>query len=254
MISRLLLVLLVTVLWTPFVQGRPSTEDSPEPVRLTDIDVPDAPTAGTVGYFRARISPETTRPVNYFWDLGDGTLSIGTLVSHAYAAAGTYTLTVVARNEAGGDTLQASVTVDVPPPDASASPPVAAEASSPEATPDASSTSDTASRPPRVTVPRSAIFGPGGVAVDTGGHTWVVQSDLWSERAHDRMLVYRLHGFRADVYVDTSGRGSPARRIVIGQFKSRAEARVARRWLPADATSPWLLTLDGAPVFSDRTD
>jgi len=82
----------------------------------------------------------------------------------------------------------------------------------------------------------------------------VVRSDLWRERAHDRMRVYRLRGFRADVCVDTSGWGSPAHRVVVGQFKTRAEAEVARRWLPADATSPWLLTLDGAPVVSDRTD
>ena len=140
--------------------------------------------------------------------------------------------------------------VCVPPPEA----PEPAKARRSDAAADPPPTAPSASRPPRVTVSRTAIFGAGGVAVGQGGYTWVVQSDLWDARARDRMLVYRLRGFRSDVYVDTSGRGSPAYRIVIGQFKTRAAAQVARRWLPADATAPWLLNLDDAPVFSVRQE
>lgn len=158
------------------------------------------------------------------------------------------------RNNVGADTLRASVTVDVPPPEAPEPVPVTAKARRSDEATDPPPTVTSASRPPHVTVSRAAIFGAGGVAVEQGGYTWVVQSDLWDARARDRMLVYRLRGFRSDVYVDTSGRGSPAYRIVIGQFKTRAEAQVARRWLPADATAPWLLTLDGAPVFSAREE
>ena len=38
--------------------------------------------------------PECTKYVNYFWDFGDGTTSIGQFPNHIYAAAGVYTVTL----------------------------------------------------------------------------------------------------------------------------------------------------------------
>jgi hypothetical protein len=80
---------------------------------------------------------------------------------------------------------------------------------------------------------------------DAGGFTWVLRTDLWAERAQDLMLHHRLRGLRADVVVDTTGLGSPAYRVVAGQFATPDEALAARAWLPDEAPYPWLLELPG---------
>jgi hypothetical protein len=80
---------------------------------------------------------------------------------------------------------------------------------------------------------------------DAGGFTWVLRTDLWAERAQDLMLYHRLRGLRADVVVDTTGPGSPAYRVVAGQFATPDEAFAARAWLPDEASHSWLLELPG---------
>ena len=189
-----------------------------------------------MGHFRARVSDRSARPVNYLWDLGDGTLSVGALVSYAYATPGVYTVVVVARNAAGRDTLKVPVYVE----EASVQVGLVEAVSDNEGAAPAGPASDEiqAADPPRrlgVTVPRKALYGGGGMVAETGGYTWVVATDLWAERARARMLRYRLRGFRADVYVDTGGWGSPAHRVVLGQFTTRTEALAARPWLPEEA-------------------
>ena len=74
----------------------------------------NGPTTGDVGQtltFDGSASTAGSNPiVQYNWDLGDGTQASGTAVSHAYGAAGTYTvqLTVV---DAAGQTGTASISV-----------------------------------------------------------------------------------------------------------------------------------------------
>lgn len=246
MMSRILYVVLLWGLWAPFVSAQsPSGDDPPVAVRLTAVDVPTGLAAGAVGHFRAQMEPESTRPVNFLWDFGDGTLSVGSPVSHVYARPGTYDLTVVARNAVGADTVGASVAVHLAEPDAAEAEAPRPTAAAPE---DTTAAAQTAPARPRRSVSRTTIFGPGGVTAAAGGYTWVVKTDLWAERARNQMLAYRLNGYRADVYVDTSGRGSAAHRVVIGQFATAAAARVARRWLPADVVSPWLLPLPSPPA------
>jgi hypothetical protein len=245
-LSRLLLLLVV---FLPFVAS--STTDSPsKPVRLLELVGPRTIEAGAVGHFRARVSEESARPVNFLWDLGDGTLSMGALVSYAYATPGAYTITVVARNATGRDTLKAPIHVTTPVvrPDTAKGKPEKKTAAPVAASVPIKGAGGESPRRSRVTVPREALYGSGGIAPETGGYTWVVKTDLWAERVRDQMLRYRLRGFRADVYVDTSGRGSPAHRIVLGQFETRTEALAARPWLPHDAMAPWLLELDPEPI------
>lgn len=51
--------------------------------------------------------------VDYFWDFGDGTTASGSAVSHIYAAAGTYVVTLKVTDDAGTFTVSSqSVTVD----------------------------------------------------------------------------------------------------------------------------------------------
>ncbi len=248
MILRFLFLFLASLLPGVSAVGQTAAPSADRPVRLVDIAAPRTLDAGGVGHFRAQVAPESMRPVNYLWDFGDGTLSVGTLVSHAYTSPGTYTLMVTARNERGRDTLTAQVTVEVPREDAGVeSPTSAAPASAPEeaaAPSDERGPDDTAAPARRVTFSRTALFGGGGVTHETGGVTWVLASDLWAERARDRMLYHRLRGLRADVVVDTTGRGSPAYRVVVGQFASEDEALAARAWLPDETDHAWLLKLE----------
>lgn len=52
-------------------------------------------------------------PLAFAWDLGDGTTGEGACVTHAYATAGTYTIQVTARDDAGGASSRV-VQVEVP--------------------------------------------------------------------------------------------------------------------------------------------
>ena len=228
----------------PAGDGGPGSATPDDPVRLVEILGPRTLGAGAVGHFRARVADRSARPVTYLWDLGDGTLSVGALVSYVYATPGTYTVTVVARNAVGRDTLRVPVLVTTPP----AQPDTVQQGGEGENEVKASvaKAANERARWFRTTVPRTALYGGRGLASEKGGYTWVVATDLWAERAHARMLRYRLRGFRADVYVDAAGRGSPAHRIVLGQFTTKQEALAARSWLPDDATSAWLLALEGA--------
>ena len=239
---RLLLLFWIFLLVFPVSEALAQSKDGArlEPVRLVEIVEPETVSAGTVRHFRARIADGAGRPVNYLWDLGDGTLSIGSLVSHAYSTPGTYTVSVVARNPIGADTLRTGVRV-APAPSMSDTV-VAAPIEETELAEAVEKASPSSGRR-GLTVPRTALFGSGGLSLENGGYAWVLATDLWAERARDRMRVYRLQGYRADIYVDTTGRGSPAHRIVVGQFATVGQARAARPWLPDDAANVWLLKL-----------
>lgn len=249
---RFLSLFLLSLLLVPPTVGQSASSD--RPVRLVDIAAPTTLDAGSVGHFRAQVAPESLRPVNYLWDLGDGTLSVGALVSHVYTTPGTYTLSVTARNARGRDTLTAQITVAAPTEQASVSAPVAAPAADRKAVVTASDPRgpEPVPAPARVTFPRTALFGGGGVAEDAGGFTWVLRTDLWAERAEDLMLHHRLRGLRADVVVDSTGPGSPAYRVVAGQFATSEEALAARPWLPEGVTHTWLLDLSGSRQVAAR--
>jgi outer membrane protein OmpA-like peptidoglycan-associated protein len=53
-----------------------------------------------------------TAPIDYSWDFGDGSTGTGATPSHTYSQPGTYTVMLTARNEAGSDTREMTVTVE----------------------------------------------------------------------------------------------------------------------------------------------
>jgi hypothetical protein len=86
--------------------------------RAPEIGKVDAPTAGSIGSplsFSAAAADADGEGVTLRWDFGDGVSADGPSVKHAYAAAGTYTVKLAARDEAG---VESSVTgtVEVPAP------------------------------------------------------------------------------------------------------------------------------------------
>jgi hypothetical protein len=237
--------------WLPARAQEPV--DADRAVRIQAIHGPREVTAGTPFNIRAQVEPGAVLPVTYLWDFGDGTLSEGALVAHMYRAPSTYTVRLIARNAAGRDTLTHVVRVAPPAPPApsarlrpnprpvssTASPPVQDDVSADDVSAD-----DEATSVPVVFQPASLR---GTEAINRSeGYTWVVQSDLWAVRAHETMLRYRLRGFRTALLADTTGRGAPIYRVVLGQYRSPAEAQAARPHLPDAIHSPWLWALGEA--------
>lgn len=212
--------------------------DGTIPMRFVEIISPETVQANAVATFRARVNNYASRPVRVQWDFGDGTLSVGTMIAHRYAAPGTYEVTVYGRNPGGIDTASVQVVVDPAPAtetDDASVPAVAARADEPS------------SRSPRRVFPRSvdrsSLFDAGTVRPSDGGYAWLVASDLVRDRAERRMLRFRLEGLRASLYTDTSGPGSPAYRVLVGQFDTPEDALRSRDWLPDDVPSLQLIDL-----------
>ena len=78
---------------------------------------PEDPRPGQAIFFNASESTaaEGRVIVDYFWDFGDGTTASGAAVSHTYATAGTYVVTLKVTDDAGTFKVASeSVTVEVP--------------------------------------------------------------------------------------------------------------------------------------------
>jgi PKD repeat protein len=99
-ISPAIATTLATILDLP-IQGLSAVNDSPTPL-------------GEATTFTAVITAGTN--VTYTWDFGDGTLGSGAVVTHTYAAAGTYTATVTATNSANSLSQTTLATITAPSP------------------------------------------------------------------------------------------------------------------------------------------
>jgi len=210
-----------------------------EPVQVLELHGPRSLFAGAVANYRARVSDQSTRPIGFLWDFGDGIASEGNLVAHRYALPGTYTVRVIAYNTAGRDTMSTTVRVS-PAPDVAAIPDPPSDAQS---TRDASTADRTA---PAAEAPspsisrrdvRKSLFSRRPIVPASDGYTWVLASDLWNERLHRKRLKYRLQGLRVEVMADTAGRGSPVYRLIAGHFKTIGQALIARSMLQVDETN-----------------
>lgn len=82
----------------------------PEPAVIASIDATPNP-AQECDAVRFEASAEGDRPIDYEWELGDGTSASGSSVTHTYDGTGQYTARLEASNEHGRD--QDSVTVRV---------------------------------------------------------------------------------------------------------------------------------------------
>lgn len=89
------------------------TEPPPDPIKgLAATN--DGPTVlGQSTTLTATV--ESGTDVSYVWDFGDGTIGAGDVVTHTYAAVGTYTAVVTATNSVNTMTASTTVTVTQPP-------------------------------------------------------------------------------------------------------------------------------------------
>jgi PKD repeat protein len=97
------------------IQPVPVTAAAPPTVAFTFS--PTEPEPGMTVFFNASESKaaEGRVLVDYFWDFGDGTTASGAAVSHAFAAKGSYIVTLKVTDEAGTFSV-ASQSVSVAPP------------------------------------------------------------------------------------------------------------------------------------------
>ena len=54
----------------------------------------------------------TGKNLSYAWDLDDGTIGSGSVVTHTYTATGTYTATVTVSNLVYSDTVTTTITIE----------------------------------------------------------------------------------------------------------------------------------------------
>ena len=97
------------------IQPVPVTAAAPPTVVFTFS--PTAPEPGMTVFFNASESKaaEGRALVDYFWDFGDGTTASGSAVSHVYASAGSFIVTLKVTDEAGTFAAASqSVTVEIP--------------------------------------------------------------------------------------------------------------------------------------------
>ncbi len=103
--------------WAGSTTGRVSVavDDTTAPV-LSAVTVPAGVQAATAAPMSAAAA-DAWSPVTLAWDLGDGTTIAGDAVSHAYAAAGTRSVTVTATDAAGNAVSETRQIVVSPVPD-----------------------------------------------------------------------------------------------------------------------------------------
>ena len=107
--------------WLGFYGGgiRINLSDPAIPPAVIALDGPTRLETATPVTFVATVNDETVSdPVEYRWDLGDGTTGSGLEVSHRFEEPGNYTLTFTAMNEGGADeqVLNIAVAEPAPPP------------------------------------------------------------------------------------------------------------------------------------------
>lgn len=82
----------------------------PQPAVVAELRAEPRPSrTGQPVQFRGQA--EGDAPLSYRWDFGDGTTGTGSAPTHTYKSAGTYTVRLTARNEAGQDTERLSIPV-----------------------------------------------------------------------------------------------------------------------------------------------
>jgi len=75
---------------------------------------PTTPTVGVVVAFT--VTATGTQPIDFAWNLGDSTTRVGAILTHTYAASGTYNVVMTATNLYGQHLVTHTITVEPPAP------------------------------------------------------------------------------------------------------------------------------------------
>ena len=211
-------------------EARRATEGDRRAARVVQVYGKRTLPVGEAENFRVRLGRGVVRPVNFRWDMGDGTQAEGNNVVHRYQQPGLYTVTVEARNAFGTTTYELFVTV---PPPAEQQPSGAGVAS-------AAQVDTTAEQEPAAgraarsqPSPGSALWSSEGIDWAKGGYTLLVATRLDQRVAERDALHYRREGYRTGIMVDDTGPGSTAYRVVVGQFATMDQAGNALKALTA---------------------
>lgn len=229
------------------------------PVSIVEVYGGRTLEAGAAETFRARIADRVTRPVVYAWDFGDGTLSQGNMVTHRYSKPGSYKVMVVAKNPLGRDTAFVNVFV-VPaigaPRNDEPALPAASPGRAPRSRAGAAFASSSERTPSASVVPLAkrrrypGLYGADSVDTGQASYTWVLATDMDAGPVEYMAEHYRDQGYRTAVYIDDSGSGSRAYRLIAGQFATADEALDAKGELPYNASGAQLMALpDNEPVL-----
>ncbi len=210
--------------------GAAAAYDGSRPVRIVGMYGPTSLHVGEAANFRARRNDGAATPVVYRWKMGDGTRAEGNNVAHRYKRPGQFRIVATARNSKGSDSDTLWVTVSEPPA------PVAPAAtltidlndgdSAEDGEPDVRASTSNAPRP----APFTPLRGREPIHWQEGGFTLMAVTRFDQASAESSARRYRNLGLRTGIYVD-EGVGSPAYRVVVGQFKTEEQAAAARRTL-----------------------
>lgn len=84
------------------------------PFTLTAAPSADASFSASISLGSGSVTLEGLKDNNsYAWDLGDGTTAMGRNVSHTYTTNGTFTVTLIATNDCGSDTMSRTINLTV---------------------------------------------------------------------------------------------------------------------------------------------
>lgn len=166
---------------------------------------------GETDNYRVRMRPGARWPIQYFWDMGDGTQSLGNNIIHSYSKPGHYRITVWARNSLSSDSSSFAVNVRSDEHGRTETPVVATV-----------NTNVPLPRQPSQNN-RSETEIPDKVIIDEDGqaYAWVIGTHLDKASAERSVREYRerkIPGIR--ILLDTSGNGANAYRVVIGNYLS----------------------------------
>lgn len=108
------------------VADAPNAEPTPVVLNVDPVAVISPPAVAELAVtLDASASTDSDGTIaSYAWNFGDGSNAAGVTASHAYAAAGTYTVTMTVSDDGGGwNSTTAAVTVAAPAPPPPAAPP-----------------------------------------------------------------------------------------------------------------------------------
>ncbi len=181
------------------------------PVQIDTIYGSSSIEVDEVDNYRVRISAGAKWPIQYYWDMGDGTLSIGNNIVHKFKRPGNFRVRVWARNSSSVDSTEMIVRVTdqtIPPAE---TPVVAAR----------SVTSNNKVQKPRPTRVAAREQEDLGDIEEGQAFAWVIGTHLEkasAERALQKLRADKIAGVR--ILEDRSGKGVRAYRVTIGNYLS----------------------------------